>query len=643
MSRSTKIILLVVASLVVLIGILMFLVKALVTPEKVRETMVPLAEKSLQRKVTIGKIKIGLLSGISLQDLHVRQKAGTNDVLVLESMDLQYQLLPLLAGKVVVDQIRLIRPKIVVIRNPDDSFNFSDLFGGKDAPASKAGTAAPAEERSSRTALSLLVNEVVISGGEVLFIDGSSGEKSPSRYTVKPFSFQAGQIALGKSFPIELSAVVTGTGVFLSAQLIGEVTLAGSTGDGRQLVQNVSLRLKDVQADVAGMKAGISGDIDYDGRQMKAENLQLNLGDQPMQLTFKTANLSGDQVTGDFHLSAGILNINKLIPEAARETSKAGTAGPPAAGVATAKKPEEQARRNAPRELGPFALPVDMQGTIAVGKVIYRQLALDQVSVDLQIKNNHLQIARLHSGLAEGELTAKTDIDLGVKGLIYQGQVDLTQAKPASLLRGLFPDARQSVTGLMQSKNTFSGHGTIPDDLLKALLVKGQTQVQKGQVTGSSLLKQLAGFLGNPELEELDFEFMQTEYDLRDGVVHLTGVLDSSRIRLQPVGTVGLDGLLDLILNARLAPGIMGDMGEKGVLQQVVTDAGGWGVLPLKIEGTISNPRYSLDSNALQRQAVDKAGQEVQRQLLNKMTPGSGDGTQANGFLDKTLNKLFGK
>ena len=624
MSRSTKITLLSMAVLVVLTGILMTLVKTLVTPEKVRATLVPLAEKSLQRKVTIGKIKIGLLSGISLRDLHVRQKAGMDDVLALESMELQYQLLPLLAGKVVVDQVRLVQPKIVVIRNPDDSFNFSDVLGAKVATSTKAGTVAQAEGGASRSALSLLINEVVISGGEVLFLDGSKGDKTPSRYVIKPFSFQAREIVPGKAFPIEFSAAVTGTGVSLSAQLIGQITLAGNGG---QLLQAFSLRLKDVQADIAGMKAGISGDIDYDGRQLKSENLQLNLDDQPVQLMFKAENLSGDPVTGDFHLSADALNIKKFFPMATGDT---------------AKKPEEQTRQTAVLEVGPFVLPLDMQGTIAVGKVIYRQLALDQVRVDLRMKDNHLRITRLQGGLADGELTAAADIDLGVKGLIYQGRVAVSRSKPAVLLSGLFPDSRQSLTGLMQSENTFSGHGTVPDDLLKALLVKGWTQVLKGRSTGSPLLGRLAGFLGNPELEILDFETIQSEYDMHDGVVHLTGVLDSSRIRLQPVGTVGLDGRLNLHLNAHLSPGIVENLGGTDVLRYTVADASGWADLPLKVAGTVSDPQYSHDNAVFQNQTVDKAWKDVKGQL-DKIVPRNGEGSRSDGFLDKTLDKLFGK
>ena len=197
MSRLTKISLLVSGILVVSAIVLMVLVKTLVTPEKVGGTLVPLAEKSLQRKISLGKIEIGLFSGISLQDLHVLQRSGTDDFIAFKSMDLHYQLLPLLTGKIVIDQVKFVQPKIVVIRNIDGSFNFSDLLDHKvktkekDRPA----TSTEGESTSSGRAFNLLVNEVVISGGEVILIDGSKGGKAPSRYAVNQLSFQARQMS----------------------------------------------------------------------------------------------------------------------------------------------------------------------------------------------------------------------------------------------------------------------------------------------------------------------------------------------------------------------------------------------------------------------------------------------------------------
>jgi AsmA protein len=624
--------------------VMMVLVKTMVTPEKVREILVPLAEKSLHRKVTLGKIKIGLFSGISIEDLHIRQKVEGDDAIIIKAIDLRYRFLPLFRGMVAIDQIKVVQPRITVIKYPDGTLNFSDLLDRKVITEEKSlsGISTAGNSTASGSTINLLINEVAISGGEVLFVDGSKDGKAPARYMLNQLSFQARLMTFDTSFPIELSATLNGNGIALSAQLTGQIMLAGKTSEGESQLKNARVHLKDIQTDIAGMKAGLSGDIEYDGRRLQAEKLNLNLGDQQALLTFMVTNLSGNPITGDFRLSADIIDINKLIPETTPEAVKPGKTGTPESGGKTDKQPMVQPQQIVEDEVGPFNLPLEMQGEITVNKVIYRQLALEQLDAGLQMKNNLLHITRLHGRVAGGELTAVTDVDLGVKGLNYQGQLDMTQVQPASLINGLFPNAQKSITGSMQSKNTFSGYGTHPDNMLKNLLVKGQAQVQKGQVTGSLLLKQVAGLLANPELEVLTFEILQSQYELRDRVVHLTGNLDSSKIRLQSVGTVSLDGPLDLNLNAHLAPGIFASSSGGGILQQVITNEDGWGMLPLKVDGTISNPRCSIDNKALQKQAVGKALKEVQRLLQKKVAPEGGDAAPAKQLLDKTFNKLFG-
>lgn len=798
MPKALKFTLLTAGILVLILIALLVLVKVLVTPEKVRATLVPLAEQTLQRKVTLGEIDIGLLSGVALKDLRVQEKTGTDEFISIKALALHYQLLPLLTGKVVIDQVKLLQPKLVVIRNPDGSFNFSDLLAKKPASAERTGTTAPAVEKTSTSgsALNLLVNEVAITDGELQFIDRSSSSQAPFRYALSQLSLQARQITLDKSFPIKLSALFNGSRIALSGaydlnqqqgsvtlnlasldliqlapyyrdalpgklgsgmlslnieadiaprkisskgklvlnqvdlllnalpdaelkqaklkidyaldfqrdqqqldiskmlvdfndsvvggegkvvlaghepdlaivlrldkfdlrtlvqglptgltkriqsyglagELTGRVELAGRPSAGAGLLQKASLQLNDVQASVANLRAGVSGAVDYADQQLQAEKLQLNFGDQQALLSVKAANLLGDRVSGNFQLSADTLDINKLLPPPTPETSQSAISGANSATI----RPVDQPQKPAAEEIGPFNIPAEMQGTLAVNTLTYNQLTLDQVHADLLLKNNHLLITRLRSRIAGGELTAASDINLGVKGLAYQGQLNLSQSRLAELVSGLFPTAGQSVTGLMQCQNNFSGQGTIPKRLLKSLQVKGLLQLQQGRMAGSPLLEQFAGFLGSPELKVLSFDTLQSRYDLRNGLAKLSGQVDGSRVKLTPEGTVGIDGRLNLRLNALLAPGIMAKLGSKGVLQQVLSDKSGWGMVPIKLTGTISNPRFDLDSKALRKQAVGKAKQELEKQLLKKIVPKGGEETPVKQLLDGTLKKLFG-
>ena len=799
MARSIKILLLTLAILTLAVVILVVLVKTLVTTDKVRQTLLPLAEQRLGRKVTLGDIEIGLFTGVSLKDLQVRSKDGAEDFIALKSLDLHYQLLPLLTGKVIIDQVKLEQPKILVIRNPDGSFNFSDFLGRSAAgPKHVAPTKLKSAEKSSPgSPMNLLVSDVSIADGEVLFIDRYLSSETPFRYTLNQLSLQARKITFDQPFPIGLTAALDGAKISMSGsydlarqrgavalnldpldliqfapyyrevlpgrlgsgklslnietdfsplevtskgklilnkvdllpkghpeaelknaalkidyalryqfdkqqlsitnmlvnfndiviglegdlalagkepdlsvallldrfdlrtlaqslpaglgkaiqsyglagQVNGRVELAGVPSSGSKLLKKASLQLNDVQGSLASLRAGVSGSVDYAAQQLKGEKLKLVFGDQQANLSFNASNLLGKPINGDFQLSGDTLDLNKLLPPSSGSTTPSAPTG--INGNSTGL-PTEQTKKEIAGEVGPFDIPVIMHGTLAVNKLLYKQLTLDQVQADLLLKNNHLQITHLRTGVGGGEVSGNSDINLGVKGLSYRGQLNLTQSKLATLVAGLFPDAGQSISGLLQSKNNFSGKGTIPENLLNSLQVKGSLLLQKGQVTGSPLLEQLSTFLGDPELKVLSFESLQSQYDLQDGKTKLSGDLISSTVKLSPEGTVGLNGQLNLGLGLRLAPQLLSRLKSKEIAQLITTDDKGWGILPLKIKGTLSDPKIAYDTDKLRKQTVDKAEKRLEKQLLKKIAPKGEKEAPAKQLLDGTLKKLFG-
>lgn len=806
MSKLAKVGLALGGTLVFVLVTLSILVKVMVTPEKVRETLLPMAEEALQRKVEIGKIDIGIFSGVSLSDLRVLKRGANDDFIFVQSMALDYKLLALLKGEVVIDQLLLEQPKIVVIRQADGRYNFSDLLA-ESKPEN--GSAAPTKQSekdqpkgSAGSALDILVNTVSIKGGELLYIDRSQNSKSPYRYTLEQFDFQASKITLDKAFPITLSAVLNGSKIevsgqyniaqksgdldiklapldlvqfapyyrqvlpgrlgsaelalnlevqmqpqlieskgkvkleklelvlndlpeaalqqtslgfdyalgfdlssnkldvstllinfndtvfgvdgtvnvggsepdldltiafdkldlrkllqslpagltkqlqsySLAGQVDGRVGLAGRPSEGAALVKSADIELNNVQASVDTLRTGISGKIAYQDQQAESEHLALKIAEQQMDLKFKAKDLFGDVVKGDFQLSAAQLDLNKILPEQSTSGQLADqTNGQTNGQAAVRTMPTVERQSTAADEIGPFDIPVAMTGTLAVDKLIYKQLLLDKVRADLVLKDNHLKINQLRSGIAGGQLSATSDVNLGVKGLRYQGQMKLEQSQLIALVSGLLPQAKQSVSGQMSWQNNFSGRGTIPDNLLKALQVKGVMQLQKGKIAGSPLLEQLALFLGSPDLKILSFDALESHYDLRDGLANLTGQLDSSKTKLTPQGTIGVDGALNMKLDARLAPELMQKLGAKAELKNAISDQNGWGMLPLVIKGNLSSPKISFDAKALQKQAAEKLKQEATKKLLDKLGPKGGAETEpVKQLLDKTLNRLFG-
>jgi AsmA protein len=207
---------------IIFIIVLLVLAKILITPERVRATVLPLAEKALQRPVELGEIKVGLFSGISLRNLVVQEKEEDEVFVAAEKVVLRYQFWPLLRLQVVVDEVSLEQPRIRIVRLADGSFNFSDLLGEDDPESSP-----PENADSGVPPLDLLVSSVGIQGGELLFIDEVAESTSPLRHQVSQLELKASDISLDRSFPFAVSALLNQAPLKIEGR-IDPATAAGS-------------------------------------------------------------------------------------------------------------------------------------------------------------------------------------------------------------------------------------------------------------------------------------------------------------------------------------------------------------------------------------------------------------------------------
>lgn len=241
MNKLMKILGVVCGVIVLLVIVVVILAKVLITPERVKETVLPVAEEALQRKVELGEIKVSLFSGIELHSLKIYEVDNQDVFVSTDLVRLKYQLLPLLAMKVVIDEVRLERPQIRVVRQADGQFNFSDMLG-KDGESAEAGDQEPKAvsepaASSDASAISLLVSQVRLLDGELLFIDQVLNEKAPYRFEVKGLQASANGITLTGSVPIHLEFVVNES----KFSLDGEADLMGPGGEFDLDLQSLDL------------------------------------------------------------------------------------------------------------------------------------------------------------------------------------------------------------------------------------------------------------------------------------------------------------------------------------------------------------------------------------------------------------------
>ncbi len=210
MNKWLKILSGIAAVLVLLVVALLVLATVLITPERVKEALLPLAEENIHRKIELGDIQVSLFSGIEIHGLKLYEKNGQDLFVSTEMVRLKYQLLPLLAMKVVVDEVRLETPNIKVVRLQDGQFNFSDLIDGTDSEpmSEKPQPAEASSPADSGAPLSLLISNLLLQNGHLVFLDHVLNNEAPYRYEISDLQIAASGVSLTGKIPLKVKCLL---------------------------------------------------------------------------------------------------------------------------------------------------------------------------------------------------------------------------------------------------------------------------------------------------------------------------------------------------------------------------------------------------------------------------------------------------
>lgn len=221
MKKWTKIFSFILAVLVVLVVTVIVLANVLITPERVKEALLPLIEKNLNRKADWGTIEVSLFSGIEINGLTVYEQDGQEIFISTDLVRLRYQLLPLLAMKVVVDEVRLEKPSIRLVRFHDGSFNFSDLMGPSADQTKKPvpNESEIAGENEGSSPISLLVSNVLLQDGRLVFLDHVLNNNAPYRYEISNLQIAAEGVSLTGKVPLSMQCQLNGSQLDLDGHL----------------------------------------------------------------------------------------------------------------------------------------------------------------------------------------------------------------------------------------------------------------------------------------------------------------------------------------------------------------------------------------------------------------------------------------
>ena len=262
-------------SIAVLVGVALLL-PFIVDLNKYQEQYRPLIEEALNRKVTLQDIRLTIWPrlGARVAGFTVIEDPafGTGPFASLTSVDVGIKLMPLLSGKVEVEEITLREPVITVIKNKNGVLNASTLGRkGVAAPETPSRAPVPSPDGPLKILALLAVDRVSLVGGKVTYRDFSQAKSV--EYILQDMELLLQSVHLGSSPNLHLGLTVQPMNL--------PVSLDGTFGPLKETAEldaiNLQLALGKTNFAIAGKTAGQHMALTVTAPAVNTANLPMTL------------------------------------------------------------------------------------------------------------------------------------------------------------------------------------------------------------------------------------------------------------------------------------------------------------------------------------------------------------------------------
>jgi AsmA protein len=308
----------------IILGLLILVVVSLpflINVDQFRPTLQADLTSALGRQVTLGNLRLKILSGeVTADDLSVAEDPafGKPAFLQAKSLHVGVEIWPFIfSRKLIVTDLLIDQPEIALVQSSSGNWNFSGL-GGKSQPV-------PSQPSGGRLPLDLSVKLIKISNGR-LTLKRTVGHWKP--LALEQASVELRDFSSTLEFPFSLSAQVVGGGTVKLNGKAGPINPTDSSMTPVKVSLNVAQLdlarsgMNDIAPEVSGMMA-FDGNAESDGVSMhlqgklKLDKLKLAKGGTPttrlVEMDFSVQHdlrkHAGVVKQGDIHVGGAVAHL----------------------------------------------------------------------------------------------------------------------------------------------------------------------------------------------------------------------------------------------------------------------------------------------------------------------------------------------
>ncbi|MBN2621162.1 AsmA family protein [candidate division WOR-3 bacterium] len=172
----------------------------------------------------------------------------------------------------------------------------------------------------------------------------------------------------------------------------------------------------------------------------------------------------------------------------------------------------------------------------------------------------------------------------------------------------------ESIEGTVSGIGNFSGKGLNAKEVIANMSASGNVSLSKGAFNNFEVLTQLLAWLGMQDQKNVPIQDLSASYSIQNGKVGVNDwALSASYGDFLWNGSLGLNGSLNLILTTTLAKKYSDIVKQHHGDWIFFIDKQGRAVIDLKVTGTFTSPKFSLDKDKIKKRIQGKVKDEFDK------------------------------